>query len=256
MVQVTRRSFLLSAAALSAGCASRRHGAAEPLTPAPSARPPVVGQSWRYAKHDYYSGKLVDNQIDRITAVGGTVDIDSRSEAASAAKTAGSSWGSSWLSKYVPHPDSPDAALPSEIQQPWGSVLVDPHWSQVQVYETPIPLWPIQLRPDWKYHVLTKYKTPGNQSGLPWDQTMWARDWETVTVPAGTFKALRYTNLINLRSTDFSRDAAQRMETIWFAPEVGRWVVRESTGSYYMDDSSVDTPYNESGYRWELLEWT
>jgi hypothetical protein len=46
------------------------------------------------------------------------------------------------------------------------------------------------------------------------------------------------------------------METIWFAPEVGRWVVRESTGSYYMDDSSVDTPYSESGYRWELLEWT
>jgi hypothetical protein len=256
MVQVTRRSFLLSAAALSAGCASRRHDAAQPQAPAPSVRQPAVGQSWRYAKHDYYTGKVIDDQIDRITAVGGTVDIDSRSEAASAAKTDRSSWGSSWLSKYVPHHDSPDSALPSEIQQPWGKVLVDPHWSQVQVYETPIPLWPIQLQPAWKYHVLTKYKTPGNQDGLPWDQTMIAHAWETVTVPAGTFKALRYQNLINFRSTDFSRDAAQRMESIWFAPEVGRWVIRESTGSYYMDDSSVDTPYDESGYRWELLEWT
>src|SRR5450631_4525382 len=221
MVQVTRRSFLLSAAALSAGCVSRRPGAAEPLTPAPSARPPVVGQSWRYAKHDYYSGKLVDNQIDRITAVGGTIDIDSRSEAASAAKTAGSSWGSSWLSKYVPHPDSPDAALPSEIQQPWGSVLVDPHWSQVQVYETPIPLWPNRLAPGWRAYINTKYKTPSNDDGLPWEQTMHARDWEMITVPAGQFRALRFSNMINFRSADFSRADCQSQETVWIAPEVG-----------------------------------
>jgi hypothetical protein len=253
MVKVTRRSFLLSAAALSAGCASNRHGAAGPRTPASSVRQPAVGQSWRYAKHDFYSRKLVDYQIDRIAAVGSTVDIDSQSEAA---KTDRSSWGSSWLSKYVPHRDAPDGALPSEIQQPWSKVLVDPHWSQVQVYETPIPLWPTQLQPGWKYHIDTKYKAPSNQDGLPWDQTMTAHAWETITVPAGTFKALRYSNLINFRSVDFSRADSRRMESIWFAPEVGRWVVRESSGSYYMDDSSVDTPYNEPGYRWELLEWT
>jgi hypothetical protein len=254
MVQVTRRSFLLSAAALSAGCASRRQSDAG--QPTPSVRPPAVGQSWRYAKHDYYTGKVQDEQIDSITLVGGTVEIDSRSEAASAAKTERSSWGSSWLAKYVPHRDSPDSALPSEVQQPWGSVLVDPHWSQVQVYEAPIPLWPVELRAGWKYHVLTKYKTPGNQDGLPWDQTMTARGWETLTVPAGTFKALKYTNLINFRSIDYARTAAQRSESIWFAPEVGRWVVRESTGVYWYADSAADTPYNESGYRWELLAWT
>ena len=257
MVQVTRRSFLLSAAALSAGCASRRYGAAEPKGSAPGARQPAVGQSWRYAKHDFYTRKLIDDQIDRITAVGTTVDIDSQSEAVAAVKTERSSWGSSWLSKYVPHPETPpDRALPSEIQQPWGKVLVDPHWSQVQVYETPIPLWPTLLQPGWKFYINTKYKTPTNEAGLPWGQTMTAQAWETVTVPAGTFKALRYTNLINFRSADFSRAASQRTESIWFAPEVGRWVVRESTGSYYMDDSSVDTPYDEAAYRWELLAWT
>jgi hypothetical protein len=47
-----------------------------------------------------------------------------------------------------------------------------------------------------------------------------------------------------------------RQETLWFAPEVGRWVARESTGSYYLDDSLVDQPYNESGFRWVLLEWS
>jgi hypothetical protein len=256
MVQVTRRSFLLSAAALSAGCASRRNGAAAPQGPAPSVRQPAAGQSWHYVKSDFYTHKIIDDQIDRITAVGSTVDIDSQSEASSAAKTEHPTWGTAWLSKYIPHSASPDATLPSEIQQPWGKVLVDPHWGQVQVYETPIPLWPTELQPGWKFHVNTKYKTPSNQEGLPWDQTMIARAWETVTVPAGTFKALRYQNLINFRSTDFSRDAAQRLESIWFAPEVGRWVVRESSGSYYINDSAVDTPYNESGYRWELLAWT
>ena len=82
----------------------------------------------------------------------------------------------SWLSKYVPHPETPpDRALPSEIQQPWGKVLVDPHWSQVQVYETSIPLWPTLLQPGWKFYINTKYKTPTNEAGLPWGQTMTAQ---------------------------------------------------------------------------------
>lgn len=50
--------------------------------------------------------------------------------------------------------------------------------------------------------------------------------------------------------------ALSRQETVWFAPETGRWVARESSGSYYVQDSSVDTPYDESAYRWDLLAWT
>jgi hypothetical protein len=135
-------------------------------------------------------------------------------------------------------------------------VLVDPHWGQVQVYETPIPLWPEQLRPGWHTRVHTKYKTPGNQDPLPWEQTMKAHSWETITVPAGQFKALRFTNLINFRNGDITRTDSVREETLWFSPEVGRWVARESRGSYYIDDSAVDQPFNENGFRWELLEWS
>jgi hypothetical protein len=215
-----------------------------------------LGQSWHYAKRDLYTHSLIDDQIDHVAAVGGTVDIDSRSEADKAARTAHSSWGTSWLRKYVPHRETTTGPLPSEIQDPWGKVLVDPHWSQVQVYETPIPLWPSQLVPGWRTYINTKYKTPSNEDGLPWGQTMTARNWERITVPAGSFNALRFSNMINFRSVDFSHSSCQREETVWFAPEVGRWVARESAGSYYIEDSSVDTPYNESGYRWELLEWT
>jgi hypothetical protein len=254
MAHVTRRSFLLSSAALSIGCTTRRPSAAGGGVSAPPVRAPAVGQSWRYSKHDFYSRALVDSQVDRIAAVGATVDIDSSSEAVK--NTSAPAWGTAWLRKYIPRRDVPSGPLPSEIQEPWGKVLVDPHWSQVQVYETPIPLWPAQLTPGWKIHINTKYKTPSNEAGLPWGQTMEARDWEMISVPAGQFRALRFTNLVNFRSTDFSRTACQRQETLWFAPEVGRWVARESTGIYYIQDSSVDTPYNEPGFRWDLLEWS
>ena len=57
---------------------------------------------------------------------------------------------------------------------------------------------------------------------------MKAHSWETITVPAGQFKTLRFTNMINFTSSDMSRTVSSRQETLWFAPEVGRWVARES----------------------------
>jgi hypothetical protein len=254
MANVTRRYFLLSSAALSVGCTMRRSEVAPRDASSPTVRPPAVGQSWRYAKHDIYTHTLVDDEIDRVAAVGRTIDIDSRSEAEK--KNVDAKWGTPWLRKYIPRRELPEGPLPSEIQSPWGQVLVDPHWSQVQVYEAPIPLWPAELAPGWKAHFNTKYKTPSNENGLSWDQTMVAHGWETLTVAAGQFKTLRFTNSVNFKSADFSRENSQRKETLWFAPEVGRWVARESIGSYYIEDSSVDTPYDEPGFRWELTEWT
>jgi hypothetical protein len=217
-------------------------------------RQPVQGQSWRYAKHDIFTRSVVDEQVDRVGAVDHTVEIDSSYQSANAAGKPG--WGAELLEKYTGHRDIREGSLPSEIQDPWGMVAVDAHWSQVQVYETPIPLWPTQLQPGWQGHFSTNYKTPAEQDARPWDQTMKALAWETITVPAGQFKALRFTNLIKFKSTDFSRTNSVRREKIWFAPEVGRWVARESQGTYYVADSTIVQPYNESGYRWELLEWS
>ena len=255
MAKVTRRYFLFSSAALSVGCAMRRSDVAQRDVSSPTVRPPAVGQSWRYAKQDIYTRTLVDDEIDHVAAVGRTVDIDSRSEAVKPSNAEGK-WGTAWLRKYIPHRELTDGPLPSEIQAPWGLVLVDPHWAQVQVYESPIPLWPEKLAPGWRTHFSTKYKTPSNENGLLWDQTMTAHGWESITVAAGQFRALRFTNMVNFKSPDFSRENSQRKETLWFAPEVGRWVARESMGSYYIEESSVDTPYDEPWFRWELIEWT
>ena len=56
---------------------------------------------------------------------------------------------------------------------------------------------------------------------------MKAEAWETITVPAGQFKALRFVNAIRFVNSDFGRTGSARQETVWFAPEVGRWVVRD-----------------------------
>jgi hypothetical protein len=253
MPRVTRRFFLLSSAALSVGCRTRVFDGAAANTA--NVRAPAIGQSWRYAQHDLFTRALVDIQVDRVTAIDRTVEIASNSEAAKE-ENANAKWGTEFLRKYLGHRGKPGGPLPSEIQGPWGMVLADPHWGLLQVYETPVPLWPEQLRAGWQTHVNTQYKTPASQSAMSWQQTMKAHAWETLSVPAGQFNALRFTNTIHFVSGDLSRRDSVRQETLWFAPEVGRWVARESSGNYYEDDSVVDQPYNENGFRWELLEWS
>ncbi len=245
----TRRSFLTAAAAWAATAAhaSRNAGGA-----APAVRQPALGQSWRYAKHDLFTRSIVDTQIDAVSAIGRTVEIGSRSQKGGN-ELVDLSWGSNWLKKYMEGEKFAVSAA-SEIHAPWGMVLVDPHWSEVEVFEEPVPLWPARLQPGWSRTVNTRYETRSSKDELPWQVTMKAGRWETIAVPAGHFYTLRYTNIINFRFTNVSeRDAAQRLETVWFAPEIGRWAARESTGTFYQD---VGERFRESSYRWELLSWT
>lgn len=196
---------------------------------------------------------MVDTQVDRVSAVGQAVEIESHLESGRDRHIAHPSWGANWLRKFMGNDQAPDR-LASEVQAPWGMVLIDPHWSQLQAFREPIPLWPMQLRPGWSTTVGTYYKIPDSDETMPWQLTMNAHRWESITVPAGHFTALRYFNLIDFRYTNISgRVAALRKESIWFAPEIGRWVVRESSGTFRQD---VAEDFNESSYRWELLSWT
>jgi hypothetical protein len=254
MVIATRRAFLLSAAAVAVGRVARGTAAEAPMGAVAAVRQPAVGQSWRYAKHDFFTRAMVDTQVDRVSAVGQTIEIESHSETTGNTPIMYPSWGwgATWWQKYMGH-DRPAGLLPSEIQGPWGMVLIDPHWSELQAYKKPIPLWPTQLRPGWSTTVSTDYKIPDSDETMPWQLTMHAHGWESITVPAGHFTAFRYVNIIDFRYTNVSgRNAGQRKETIWFAPEIGRWVVRESSGTFRQD---VAEEFNESSYRWELLNW-
>jgi hypothetical protein len=248
----TRRDFLFLAAAASVGCVARGTDTPTPGGAAPVVRSPAVGQSWRYAKHDYITGEVVDTQIDRISQVGQSIEIESRSETAEVRPITYPSWGESWRQKYMPAAAREGGLI--EIQSPWGMVVVDPHWSDMQSFEKAIPIWPSELRPGWSTVVSTYYKIPCSEEAMPWQLSMNARRWESVTVPAGRFMALRYFNFVDFRFSVFAeRTAAQRIEHVWFAPEIGRWVRRESMGTFH---EQLRTEVNESSYRWELLSWT
>jgi hypothetical protein len=94
---------------------------------------------------------------------------------------------------------------------------------------------------------------PNSHETMPSQLTMHSQHWESITVPAGQFTALHYYNIIDFRFTNVSeRTAAIRQENIWFAPEIGRWVVRESRGIFHED---VGFEVRESSFRWELLNW-
>jgi hypothetical protein len=253
MRNLTRREFIMSTGALAVTRVASGNGEITPNGEVVFVRLPAPGQSWRYAKHDFVTGAVVDKLVDRVSSVGQSIEIGSHSETTKDAPITYPDWGSSWWQKYLGHERSV-GPFPNEIQEPWGMVLVDPHWAELQAYEKPIPLWPKQLRPGWSTTVSTYYKIPERTDALPWQLTMHAHGWESITVPAGHFTALRYVNLIDFRYTNVSgRVAGQRKETIWFAPEIGRWVVRESSGTFYQD---VAEEFYESSYRWELLSWT
>jgi hypothetical protein len=253
MAIATRRDFLFFTAAASIGCVAPGIHAATPGGAAPVVRSPAPGQSWRYAKFDYITGERVDTQIDRVSKIGQSIRIESRSEKGEDGPLTYPSWGDSWWRENM----NADAARTGdliEVQSPWGWVVVDPHWSEMQFFEKPIPLWPSELRPGWSKVVSTHYKIPGSDEAMPWQLTIDGLRWESVTVPAGRFLALRYFNFIDFRYSIFAeRTAAQRKERVWFAPEIGRWVKRESWGTFH---EQLHTEVNESAYRWELLSWT
>ena len=252
MTLTSRRTFLVSATALSVGCVARATTANAPTGVSAIVRPPAVGQSWRYAQHDYFTGAVVDAQTDRVCMVDESIGVGSLFETARGAPKIYPSWGDSWWRKYMG--DAARSGGPIEIHRPWGMVVVDPHWSEMQSFEQAVPIWPLQLRPGWKTTVETDYMIPSSHETMPWQLTMHAERWESVTVPAGRFTALRCYNIIDFRFTNVSeRTAAQRIEHFWFVPEIGRWVRRDSVGTFRED---LGSDVKENSYRWELLDWT
>ena len=249
MKVMSRRMFVLSSMAFPLGCTVAAGVPAPEQNPPPSVRGPKTGQWWRYAKRDAFTGKMDEVEVARVTEIGETLTVERRREAGEEHP----SWGTQWL--HSEKRTGGEELLQAEVQQPWGMILVDPHWDPLQVYRTPIPLWPTELRAGWSSLFNTKFKTPLSAGEYAWEQTMQAHACEKIHVPAGEFLALRFTNRINFTHADFSRMDSVREETLWFAPEVGRWVSRRSSGTYYIQDSSIDTPFEEGSYHWDLLAW-
>ena len=201
-----------------------------PSTP-PQVRPPQVGQQWVYNVRNVFNQELVDVVTETVVAVGPQVRIARISQK--------------------------NGPLPDELQAPWGYVLQDPHWSPPQIFLKAMPLWPEKLIPEWSRFLETRYQVLGYPDGsYYWGFNIQAEQWEQVSVPAGKFATLKYhAQALNFESNDIFRLANKREEDGWFAPEIGRWVIRRGFGRYLLGGMTWSTALWEDYLEWELVSW-
>jgi hypothetical protein len=198
----------------------------------PAVRAPAVGQQWVYEVRNFFNGELVDVVTETVVEVGPKVRIARHGK------------------KMGP--------LPDEIQQPWGMNLQDPNWTPPQRFLKAVPLWPEKLIPGWSGFYRTRYQVVGfPDNDFYWGLNIDATAWNRVKTQAGVFDALHYVNTaVFFESDDWFRMASNRSENVWFAPEIGRWVVRERFGEYLWMGSLGWADSNREDYlRWELVSW-
>ena len=203
---------------------------ATPLNP-PSMRPPQVGQQWVYQIRNVFNQEIVDVVTETVVAISPQIRIERIGK------------------KFGP--------LPEEIQEPWGYVVQDPQWKPAQRFQQALPLWPEKLIPEWSNFYRTRYQVPGYPSAsYYWGLSIEALGWESISVPAGQFKVLKYHNENPyFESNDVFRVGNYREEDVWLAPEIGRWVVRRSFGRYITMGIAWPNAYWDDYLEWELISW-
>lgn len=79
--------------------------------------------------------------------------------------------------------------------------------------------------------------------------------WEKVNLPVGTFETMHFEKLIRLFQYDSFRMDTVRRDSIWIAPEIGRWIVREMNGEYRVSGGKGVSIRREDNFRWQLESW-
>jgi len=65
---------------------------------------------------------------------------------------------------------------------------------------------------------------------------------------------LRFQNLVNYENSDPNKVDCIRKEIVWFAPQIGRWVAREASGSYQIQ-GQLGGVILEGSYQWQLTSY-
>jgi hypothetical protein len=218
-----------------AGCIhSQPFPVGEPVSPPsspPIVRAPKVGQEWVYVVHNVFNQSVVDVVTERVVSVGAEIRIERTGEKL--------------------------GRLPDEIQGPWGFIKQDPHWNPPQKILKAVPLWPIRLESGWSGAFASRYEVVGVPGyDYYWNLIMTAQGWQKIKSPAGEFVALKVLNEIPyFESNDISRVANMRGEEFWFSPEIGRWVIRRSSGRYLWGGMNWSGALWEDYLEWELVSW-
>jgi hypothetical protein len=114
------------------------------------------------------------------------------------------------------------------------------------------------MKPGWSGFYRTRYQLLGfPDNDFYWGLTIQANTWNRIKTQAGEFDALYYVSTAdNFQSDDWFRVVSNRRDQVWFAPQIGRWVVRESFGEYlWLGMSGWSEAIKEDYLRWELIAW-
>lgn len=202
-----------------------------PRQPLPAQAPwpawpaPVLGQTWTYRVLNMYNGELIDTVQERVLALAPRIVIRRHA---------------------VRQGD-----LPDEVQTRWGQILQDPAWDRTQVYAQALPLWPERLQPGETLSTSTRYQ-PLGASYWQWIAVqVRAIGLERIEVNGVWHDTLRVQRLIRLDHEDSSRLNCLRRDTLWLAPAIGRWVVRETDGEYWRGGARPSL-VREDHWRWVL----
>ena len=231
----SKRRTLLALLALPAGCTI------EPLSPLATSvgdgklsnspiRPPAIGQTWRYKKFNFYNSQLLDTVQERLSAIEAQrLNIERQS--------------------------AQGVQLASEIHSHWGLVKQDPYWDNLQTYDEPLAIWPTDLSLGVTQSINTNYQS--DQSSFKHWINVQTRVMaqERIALSCGTFETFKIEKLIRLDAPDGLKTNLFRQDTIWFAPQVGRWVVRETNGQFVKASRKSSLAY-EDHFRWELESWS
>jgi hypothetical protein len=198
----------------------------------PSFRPAQIGQSWKYQKLNVFNSDVVDVFTERISEISASGVRINRSSITG-------------------------RSLGDEIQAPWGQLSRDPYWDYQQNFNQTIPLFLDLGQQNFGANHSLWYQ-PNESSSKYWMTIyMYQRSWERVTLPIGTFDTIKIEKRIRLQHPDFTRLDTTRFDQYWFCPEIGRWVIRETSGRYIDSNSRgfMRSDLNEDSFRYELLSW-
>jgi hypothetical protein len=231
---VTARLLALPAAAslgvLGAGCAG------PPSLPAPVGADPLpsprlrVGDRWRYLLINRYNRSTIGEASVEVLAIAPEIRL---------------------------RVDPGDGRPPFEERyaEAW-SVIVEGIFDSLITFETPMPLVPPGARVGTSTRSSTRYRSERSRDVLAWNQQVRATRWERVQVPAGAFDALRIERSVWFKHPDVFRYGSERTDTLWYAPQVGRWVMREWTGDFMSGGPMARAERaREDWVIWQLSAW-
>jgi hypothetical protein len=236
IIKEGRRVFLLHCASLPLiGCSIRPLPALKTfatLQPNPlNIRQAKVGQSWKYLKINQFNSDPIELIEDQISAIENGQIIISRKGQKS-------------------------QNLGNEVQSPYGKLLSDSDWDASQTYQSAVPIYLNLNQINLSDSIRTSYQVGNSSYRLAMAVTIRQLGWESITIPSGTFTAMKIEKLIRFQHNDSTRLDSTRTDRYWYSPEIGRWVVRETSGTYFIMAGSRRNDMKEDFLRYELQSWT